>query len=235
MALLEVRDITMRFSGVRALDGVDLDIEPGTITGLIGPNGAGKTTLFDIISGVQPPTAGMVRIDGTAITRLPPYRRCRRGIARTFQRIELFGSLTVLENVRVAAEISRRKHPVEVATELLQFVGVEHLAGQIAGDLPTGAARLVEVARALATQPRVLLLDEPVSGLDDQETRDFGTLLGLLRAQGVAVLLVEHDMSLVMEVCDRVYVLDLGKVIAHGEPHQVRREPQVLAAYLGAS
>jgi len=235
MALLEVRDITMRFSGVRALDGVDLDIESGAITGLIGPNGAGKTTLFDIISGVQPPTAGMVSIDGTAITRLPPYRRCRRGIARTFQRIELFGSLTVLENVRVAAEISRRRHPVEVATELLQFVGVGDLAGQLAGDLPTGAARLVEVARALATRPRVLLLDEPVSGLDDQETRAFGTLLGLLRAQGVAVLLVEHDMSLVMEVCDRVYVLDLGKVIAHGEPHQVRRDPQVLAAYLGAS
>ena len=235
MALLEVRSVAMRFRGVVALAGVDLDVAPGTITGLIGPNGAGKTTLFNVISGVQAPTAGTVSMASEVITSVSPHRRCKLGIARTFQRIELFNSLTALENVSVAAEVARRPHALRVATKLLERVGAGQLADQIAGNLSTGSARLVEVARALATQPKILLLDEPASGLDEHETRSFGALLRGLRADGLTVLLVEHDMSLVMDVSDHIYVLDLGRVIASGSPNEVQHDRNVLAAYLGAA
>ena len=235
MALLEVRGAMVRFGGVMAVGGVDLDADAGRITGLIGPNGAGKTTLFNVISGVQKPTAGSVFVDGKDVTNAATHKRARLGLARTFQRLEVFSSLSVRDNVQVAAEIAGRRNAAAVADELLEKVGVSHLAGQAAGDLPTGSARLVEVARALAVEPRLLLLDEPASGLDEGETVEFGNLLRGLTADGLGVLIVEHDMSLVMEVCDQVYVLDLGLIIASGTPAEVQAHPAVLEAYLGAA
>ncbi|MEI8392509.1 MAG: ABC transporter ATP-binding protein [Actinomycetes bacterium] len=234
MALLEIREVMVRFGGVMAVGGVDLDVEAGQITGLIGPNGAGKTTLFNVISGMQDPTAGMVSVNGVDISHESPHRRAKRGLARTFQRLELFASLTVRDNVRVAAELASLTNIDSTVNRLLEKVGVSDLADKTAGELPTGSARLVEIARALATGPQLLLLDEPASGLDESESDRLGTLLGELTAEGLGVLLVEHDMSLVMRVCDSIYVLDLGMIIAHGTPEYIQHDPQVLQAYLGA-
>lgn len=232
---LEVRGVMVRFGGVMAVGGVDIDVPTGRVTGLIGPNGAGKTTLFNVISGMQEANSGTVLVDGTDITRESPHRRARRGLARTFQRLELFGSMTVRDNVRVAAELAGVRDVDTQVTSLLRRVGLDDRAEHTAGDLPTGSARLVEIARALATNPRFLLLDEPASGLDDRESEELGSLLRSLVADGLAVLLVEHDMGLVMHVCDHIYVLDLGLIIAHGTPDQVQHHPEVLRAYLGAS
>ena len=234
MALLEIRQIMVRFGGVMAVGGVDLDVQAGKITGLIGPNGAGKTTLFNVISGMQDPTAGMVSVNGVDISHESPHRRAKRGLARTFQRLELFASLTVRDNVRVAAELASLTNIDSTVNRLLEKVGVSHLADKTAGELPTGSARLVEIARALATGPQLLLLDEPASGLDESESDRLGTLLRELTEDGLGVLLVEHDMSLVMRVCDSIYVLDLGMIIAHGTPEYIQHDPQVLQAYLGA-
>jgi branched-chain amino acid transport system ATP-binding protein len=214
--------------------GVDLDVQAGEITGLIGPNGAGKTTLFNVISGMQDPTAGMVSVNGVDISHESPHRRAKRGLARTFQRLELFASLTVRDNVRVAAELASLTNIDSTVDRLLEKVGVSHLADKTAGELPTGSARLVEIARALATGPQLLLLDEPASGLDESESDRLGKLLRELTGEGLGVLLVEHDMSLVMRVCDSIYVLDLGMIIAHGTPEYIQHDPQVLQAYLGA-
>ncbi|MBJ7425489.1 MAG: ABC transporter ATP-binding protein [Ilumatobacteraceae bacterium] len=234
MALLEIREVMVRFGGVMAVGGVDLDVQAGEITGLIGPNGAGKTTLFNVISGMQDPTAGMVSVNGVDISHESPHRRAKRGLARTFQRLELFASLTVRDNVRVAAELASLTNIDSTVDRLLEKVGVSHLADKTAGELPTGSARLVEIARALATGPQLLLLDEPASGLDESESDRLGKLLRELTGEGLGVLLVEHDMSLVMRVCDSIYVLDLGMIIAHGTPEYIQHDPQVLQAYLGA-
>ena len=234
MALLEIRQVMVRFGGVMAVGGVDLDVQAGEITGLIGPNGAGKTTLFNVISGMQDPTAGMVSVNGVDISHESPHRRAKRGLARTFQRLELFASLTVRDNVRVAAELASLTNIDSTVDRLLEKVGVSHLADKTAGELPTGSARLVEIARALATGPQLLLLDEPASGLDDSESDRLGKLLRELTEDGLGVLLVEHDMSLVMRVCDSIYVLDLGMIIAHGTPDYIQHDPHVLQAYLGA-
>ena len=233
--MLDVAGVTVRFGGVVAVDGANLQAQTGEITGLIGPNGAGKTTLFNVITGVQPSAAGTIHLDGTDITKLATHRRAKLGMSRTFQRLELFWTLTVADNVRVAAELARHTDPLALTTDLLERVGISDLADEPAGSLPTGSARLVEVARALASSPRVLLLDEPASGLNETETLALGALLRQLVADGLAVVLVEHDMSLVMEICDHVSVLDLGRIIASGTPAEVRAQPAVIEAYLGVA
>src|SRR5215471_8117313 len=224
MGLLDVQDVTVRFGGLLAVDGASLSVEPGCITGLIGPNGAGKTTLFNVITGLQTPTRGHVTLEGRDITYKRPYKRARLGVARTFQRLEAFGSLTARENVLVALEMRRRW-----ATSKYD---IQAVADKRVEALPTGSARLVEVARALATSPRVLLLDEPSSGLDEQETDALGQLLHKLVGEGLGVLLVEHDMPLVMETCSFINVLDFGRVIAQGPPADIQSDPSVRRAYL---
>ena len=240
MALLATDDIVVQFGGLRALSNASLEVEPRRITGLIGPNGAGKTTLFNVVTGLQPPTRGRVVLDGADITGKSPYKRARLGIARTFQKLEAFSSLTALDNVLVAAEMRKRWDrarfdPRAVANELLERVGISDLAHYMVGTLPTGSARLVELARALATNPRVLLLDEPSSGLNEEETHELAGLLREFVDGGLAVLLVEHDMSLVMNTCEFIYVLDFGDIIATGNPTQVQADPKVQAAYLGSA
>ncbi|GAA4736278.1 ABC transporter ATP-binding protein [Phytohabitans rumicis] len=244
MTLLEAADVTVRFGGVTAVRAATVDAAAGQVTGLIGPNGAGKTTLFNVITGLQRPTRGAVRFAGEDITRRATHERARRGIARTFQRLEAFGSLSVRENVLVAAEIHhrhgrrRRRHqqsPAQVAERLIARVGLDRYAHRPADTVPTGIARLLELARALALDPRLLLLDEPSSGLSTAETEAFGELLRELAGEGKAVLIVEHDMDLIMRVCDRVTVLNFGAVIASGTPAEVRADTDVQRAYLGGA
>ncbi|HVB92150.1 MAG TPA: ABC transporter ATP-binding protein [Acidimicrobiales bacterium] len=239
MALLQVAEAEVRFGGVHALRGVDLSVDPGLVTGLIGPNGAGKTTLFNAICGLQSLNGGRISFDGTSMEGLRPHMRARLGIARTFQRLEVFGSLSVRENVLAAAEIRRRwsrDHSDSAANAdgALALVGLTALAGRSADTLPTGQARLLEVARALATKPRLLLLDEPSSGLSDSEGEELGDLLIELAEGGMGVLLVEHDMALVMRICARINVLDFGAVLTVGTPAEIRSDERVRAAYLGA-
>jgi branched-chain amino acid transport system ATP-binding protein len=241
MALLEVDRVSVTFGGVQALHLVDLAVEAGQATGLIGPNGAGKTTLFNAICGLQPIGGGRVQLAGRDISKVAAHKRARLGIARTFQRLEVFGSMSVRDNIRVAADVRRRwagkdgTPPAERTEELLDRVGLRAVAGERVESLPTGLARLVEVGRALASEPTVLLLDEPSSGLDEDETDAFAELLEGLTADGLAVLLVEHDVELVMRVCALIHVLDFGHVIAAGTPAEVQRDPQVQAAYLGTA
>ena len=239
MSLLQVVDVDVRFGGVHAVQEVRLEAEAGRVTGLIGPNGAGKTTLFNVITGLQEPTAGRVKFDGRDITDVRPHKRARLGMARTFQRLEVFGSLTARENVLVAAEIRKSwssdgSNPRVVTEEILDRVGIREVADDRVDSMPTGMARLVELGRALATNPRLVLLDEPGSGLDQQESDALGRLLIDLADDGLAVLLVEHDVELVMHVCHLVYVLDFGRIIALGTPAQVQADPRVQAAYLGS-
>ena len=240
--LMEVRDVTVRFGGVTAVKGATLGVHAGLVTGLIGPNGAGKTTLFNVVTGLQKPTSGLVRFSGQDITGQATHERARRGIARTFQRLEAFGSLSVWENVLVAAELHRhqgrrgrrhRRSPAEVTERLLHRVGLQTYARRQADSVPTGVARLLELARALALDPRLLLLDEPSSGLGTTETGSFGLLLRELAAEGRAVLIVEHDMELIMRRCDTVHVLNFGEVIASGTPAEIRADAGVQRAYLG--
>lgn len=234
MASLEVSGVSVVFGGHHALNEVGLSAEPGHVTGLIGPNGAGKSTLFDVVSGLRKPSRGRVLLHGHDVTRAGPARRARHGLARTFQRLELFGRLSVRDNLLVAAELgSQRAHARRTVNEILAKLDLTEVADSCADTLPTGVGRLVEVGRALAVRPTLLLLDEPAAGLDGEETERFAALLRSLADEGTAVVLVEHDMSLVMGVCDQVCVLDLGKVIAVGPPDVVKRDETVLAAYLG--
>jgi len=240
MPLLQVAEAEVRFGGVHALRGVDLDVDAGSVTGLIGPNGAGKTTLFNAVCGLQSINAGRITFDGADMTGLRPHKRARLGIARTFQRLEVFGSLTVRENVLAAAEIRRRwsrdrSDAAANADGVLALVGLTHLADRSADTLPTGQARLLELARALATRPRLILLDEPSSGLSDTESEELGDLLCQLAEAGMGVLLVEHDMGLVMRVCSTINVLDFGAVLMVGNPAEVRADERVRAAYLGSA
>ncbi|WP_309060677.1 ABC transporter ATP-binding protein [Streptomyces sp.] len=234
MPLLRVEEVSVSFGGRRALDTVSLTAEAGRVTGLIGPNGAGKSTLFDVVSGLRRPLTGRVLLDGHDVTREDPARRARRGLSRTFQHLELFGRLTVRDNLLVAAELGPgRRHAAHAADRVLARLGLTDRGDAPADALPTGVARLVEVARALVLEPKVLLLDEPAAGQDAEETGRFADLLRSLAGEGTAVLLVEHDMSLVMTVCDEVHVLDLGTVVASGPPARIRHDKTVLAAYLG--
>jgi branched-chain amino acid transport system ATP-binding protein len=240
MAQLAVENVQVRFGGKLALAGVSLAVEPGVVTGLIGPNGAGKTTLFNVVTGLLSATTGQVSLDGRDISRLPPHRRAQLGIARTFQRLELFTSLSVRDNVRVAGEICNgwaagpRLNAGAEAGRVLALVGLADVADREVSEIPTGQARRVELARALMIRPHVLLLDEPAAGQTEQETIAFGQLVRGLAADGLAVCLVEHDMSLVMNVCHAIHVLDMGQLIASGTPDAVRADPAVIEAYLGA-
>ncbi|KRC54823.1 MULTISPECIES: ABC transporter ATP-binding protein [unclassified Nocardioides] len=240
-ALLEVDDVVVKFGGVTAVNRANFTAERGQITGLIGPNGAGKTTCFNVITGLQRPTSGRVRYRDRDVSRWPVHKRAKHGIGRTFQRLEAFGSLSVRDNVRVAHDIhggplawvrpsGRTSLEIDV---LLDRVGIAEYADERADSVPTGTARLLELARALACNPQLLLLDEPSSGLDETETDAFGELLKDLAAEGAAILMVEHDMDLVMAVCDDIHVLDFGQIIASGTPAAVRTDPAVQRAYLG--
>jgi branched-chain amino acid transport system ATP-binding protein len=241
---LDVTDVSVSFGGVAALANVSVAAPGGHITGLIGPNGAGKTTLFDVITGMRKPSQGTVLLDGRDLRGLSPHRRSRQGLGRTFQRLELFGTLTVRENINVAASIGRRHlarrvqaEPSEsvgaLAERLIKAVHLEAVADRRADTVSTGTGRLVELARALAVKPSALLLDEPASGQNAEETEEFADVLRTLAADGLAVLLVEHDMELVMGVCDTVYVLVQGQILRSGTPTQVQSDPAVATAYLG--
>jgi branched-chain amino acid transport system ATP-binding protein len=237
---LDIQEVSVRFGGLAALSDVSLSATEGAITGLIGPNGAGKTTLFNVVTGMQRPNAGTVRLDGRDLRGLSSYRRARLGLGRTFQRLELFGTLTVAENIGVAASIAQRgaikarsRVIQEIQEELLEKLGLTPVADNRADTLPTGTGRIVELARTLATRPKVLLLDEPAAGQDTGETKRFSEVLHDLANDGLAILLVEHDMELVMNVCHSVVVLDYGRIICTGSPEEVRADPEVQAAYLG--
>ncbi len=239
MSLLEARGLSVRFGGHVAVSDVDLDVDASRVTGLIGPNGAGKTTMFNALCGLQSLSAGTVSLDGKDITRLATYKRARRGLARTFQRLELFGSLTVRENLEVAAEnrvtTSGAAPPARAVSEAIDFVGLGAITETRADSLPTGQARLVELGRALVTRPRVVLLDEPASGLNGPETDAFVELVHSLADSGMAILLVEHDMSVVMAACSLINVLEFGRIIAAGSPEEIQTDEAVLNAYLGST
>jgi branched-chain amino acid transport system ATP-binding protein len=248
--MLEMQGITKVFGGLTALEDVSGVARQGDITGVIGPNGAGKTTLFNIISGIYAPTKGTILFEGRDITRLPSERLAPLGIVRTFQNIELFGQMTVLENVMVGLHtrgksgmlasalklpwhLAEEKRIRERARHWLSYCGISDLASQPAASLPFGKGRLLEIARALAVEPRMIFMDEPAAGLNSRETMELAALIRTIRESGISVVLVEHDMELVMDICDRIMVLNLGRTLAEGTPRDIQENPAVIAAYLG--
>jgi branched-chain amino acid transport system ATP-binding protein len=250
--LLEIKNLVVKFGGVTALNEVNLHVNEGEIAALIGPNGAGKTTVFNIVTGYYTPASGEVLVDGQSVIGLRPYKIARAGLGRTFQNIRLFGDMTAAENVATAADSlnksgllgslfgvprSRKdeKRSMETAMELLTFIGLEHRAHQMAKNLPYGDQRRLEIARALALNPKVLLLDEPAAGFNPQEKVELGDLIRKIKDRGFAVLLIEHDMSLVMKISDRISVLDFGQKIAEGKPEEIQNNQRVIDAYLGVA
>jgi branched-chain amino acid transport system ATP-binding protein len=249
-AILSLQQVSMNFGGVAALDGVRCRIASGIIHAVIGPNGAGKTTLFNCISGLLRPTSGSIELEGRRVDGLPPHRVARLGISRTFQQVALFSRMTVLENVMLGRHLrskagfwatglrlpgmrSEERHIRANAIQYLDFVGLGDAADLPAGALPLGKQKTLEIARALATEPRLLLLDEPAGGLNMKETEELGELIQQVRQLGTTVLLVEHDMNLVMEISDRILVLHYGQRLALGTPQEIKDHPAVVEAYLG--
>ena len=248
--MLRLQGITKVFGGLIALEEVSFSVEDGTITGIIGPNGAGKTTLFNIVSGIYPQNSGNVYLGGGNISRFAPEKLARLGLVRTFQNVELFGQMTVLENVMVGlhtksksgilscafklpGHIREEKYIRERGLQWLEFTGMVELSEVTAGNLPFGKGRLLEIARALALEPRMILMDEPAAGLNSHETIGLAALIRRIRESGVTVVLVEHDMDLVMDVCDTVVVLNLGRKLAEGTPREIQENTAVITAYLG--